>query len=204
MKENKLQSFWIVAFMLATFPFVCSCSNECIEEEAGVSVSVQKASDIVKKQFEDFLEHSTESRSNTFDNADWNFDNIFEASNSSESLYVYMMPDKNNPDNILGGCSIAPNIISAFFTFEKNGDFYTLADEQGKPIVDVGIDEASGEVIFVKKDLIESRANAEAWCGLGMAAVGGTAGKVMAITGWAGVGFAVCWTVVSYLMCKDV
>lgn len=205
MKENKLTKKWIVAFILATLPFMYSCSNEYIEEKTETTtVSVQKASSIVKNQFEDFLEHSTESRSNAFDNVDWDFENIIEVHNESESSYVYMMADKENPDYILGGCSTTSDIISTFFMFRKNGDLYTLADEQGSPIVDVKVISETNEIILIKNYVTESRASAEAWCGLGMTVVGGAAAYIIPVTGVAGIGFAACWGLVSYLMCKDV
>lgn len=203
MKENQLTQKWIVAFILATLPFMYSCSNEYIEENQATQVSVQSASDIVKNQFEDFLGHSTESRSNAFDNVNWDFENIIEIHNESESSYVYMMADKENPDCILGGCSTTSDIISTFFMFRKNGDLYTLADEQGSPIVDVKVVTESNEVILINNYLVESRSSAADWCGLGMGVVGGAAAYLIPVTGVAGIGFAACWTLVSHLMCKD-
>lgn len=208
MQNNKSIKNWFVAVFLVTLPFMYSCSNECIEKNEDAEVLVNKlnaSSNIVKNQFEVFLGNSMGSRSGDVDSSNWDIDNITEICNPSESLYAYLVVDSDNPDKILGGCSTAQNIISTFFTFEKQGDIYILKDEEGVAIADVKFNTDLNQFEFVNIYIsdIQSRATASEWCTLAVGTVGSAVvAATVPLTVGASIGFCACWGVISSLLCR--
>lgn len=186
---------------------IVSCSNDAEEsaiktQSNDVSIKIHLPTDgIVKKQFDDFLSQTDTRTANT---STWDFDNIVEFSSEKESIYCYMIADKNDPNKIIGGCSTEKDIITTFFTLEKNGEIYTLKDEFNHPLVDVKFDLEKNQILFVEtyKNDTQTRATASEWCGLGMAAAWAVGSAFAPATLGASIGFAVCWEVVSTLMCR--
>ena len=127
---------------------------------------------------------------------------MVEFSSPSNSIYCYMVFNKNDPNKILGGYSTAENIITTFFTFIKNGELYTLIDSSNQPIVDVRLDLKKKQIFLVNVYNSQTRASGSEWCGLGMAVAGGVGVTFAPMTLGASIGFAACWGVVSVLMCR--
>lgn len=207
-----MKSIKIIAVSL-TIAMNCiflSCSNEDIKDSVANDASIKEdinnvfiktnlpTDGIVKKQFDDFLSNKKRTRST---NDEWDFNNIVEFSSPDESIYCYMVVDKENPNNILGGCGTAKDLITTFFTFEKNGELYTLKDEFNRSVVDVKLDMENKQILFVNQynSNPQTRASYSEWCGLGMGLIGVAFAPA---TLGASIGFAACWGVVSALMCR--
>lgn len=186
-----------------------SCSNDNVTEIQPEKttdlkdVSIKTGTSIkssVKFQFNEFLSKNELTRSTN--DQQWDFDNMVEFSSTNNSVYCYMVPDKNNPDKILGGCSTTKDVITTFFTFQKNGDIYTLVDSFNQPVADVKLDLEKQEILLVNIYNSNTKASGSEWCGIGMAVAGGVGAAFAPITLGASIGFAACWGVVSALMCR--
>lgn len=206
----KKEKFISILFAIAISGTFFSCSNENITEPSNNDTTIKAQSNdvsikknlptdgIVKRQFDDYLSHKNTRSANM---STWDFNNIVEFSSANESIYCYMIADKNDPNKILGGCSTAKDIITTFFTFEKNGELYTLKDELNRPIADVKLDLEHKQILFINTYTANSqtRASYSEWCGLGMGLIGVAFAPA---TLGASIGFAACWGVVSALMCR--
>lgn len=209
----KLIKFFAIPLTIAMCSTLLSCSNDDIKDLNTNNTSFKDASSdvliktslptdgIIKKQFDDYLSKGKQTRSI---NEEWDFNNMVEFSSINETIYCYMVADKKNPNKILGGCTTAEDLIATFFTFEKNGDLYTLKDDSNNPIADARLDVESGKIIFVETYINNSqtRASASEWCGFGMTAVGAIGAAFVPATFGASLGFTVCWGLVSVMMCR--
>ena len=181
-----------------------SCSDRDLEQAIKQSqienVSIKNSSAIdasVVNQFSNYL-FSTDQYGNE---TDWDFTNMIEIFDQQKSIYCYMAKNKNNPKNILGGCTTKEGLITTFFTFENNEGLYTLKDEYNCPVVDVRPDLKNNQLLFLYNYDTEAqtRASYSEWCGVGMAIVGAAFAPA---TFGASIGFAACWGVVAALMCR--
>lgn len=208
MKKIKIfAGVFILVFGVALF----SCSNEDnLEnkekinntEEKQVFIKEGLTSDgVIGKQFTSFLgEYTTRSNSST---NNWDLDNIVEFSSPEESLYCYMLIDKENSEYILGGCGTTKDLITTFYTFYKNGELYTLKDSFNEPVADFKLDLDNKQIILVESYIPETRASASEWCGAGMGAAAMVSTTFLApVTLGASIGFFACWTVITVLMCR--
>lgn len=208
------KSFIIVtlfAFSLGLVFYACSNDNGIEQEDNQLimkgldyefnSLSGTDISKTIVNQFEEYLRGGS---CEMLENVTWDFDNMVELSNVSESVYCYMAVDADNPDRIIGGCSTSKGLITTFFSFEKNADYYTLKDEQNLPLVDVSIDENFNKAYFFNfPQATETRASFSEWCGIGMGVVGGVACYALAPPSFgASFGFAACWGVITALVCR--
>ena len=212
MKTNLIKSFKKVSFCFLVVPFcivLYSCSNENMNEtevkdNAVIEDVLIKTSpsidESVRVQFNEFISKNKLTRS--IKDEQWDFENMVEFSSPSNSIYCYMVFDKNDPNKILGGCSTAKDVIITFFTFVKNGDLYTLIDSSNEPVADVRLDLKKEQIHLVKLYNSQTRASGSEWCGIGMGVAGGVGAAFAPMTLGASIGFAVCWGVVSALMCR--
>ena len=165
------------------------------------SLSGTEIGKTIVNQFSEYLRQGTHEMHS---DVNWDFDNMVELSNESESLYCYMTIDEDNPDRIIGGCTTEKALITTFFTFEREGDLFTLRDEQNLPLVDVRIVENSNNAYFMNvSQSTVTRASISGWCGIGMNVIGAVACYALAPSSLgASLGFELCWNVVTALVCR--
>ncbi|MFA7067062.1 MAG: hypothetical protein WC199_09795 [Dysgonamonadaceae bacterium] len=210
--QTKKMFFPIFSTLLLFILLSCNIENnierDVVEdnrlENPNVIVKNIKNDSKIANQFQGFLSDETMlTRSTQSSESMWDFNNMKGVSNPDENKFVYMISSKDNPNLILGGCSNDENNIETFFIFEKNGEVYTVKDEVGEPIFDAKIDMDKGEILLVNVYTIGpmTRADLNAWCGVGMGVAGGVATAFIPLTLGASIGFAACWGIVAGLMC---
>lgn len=195
----------IIAFIAVTMFY--SCNNEIIPVENITENDPQIFRSFVKedsrgaiaKQFSAFLSvknHNTKSKA-----IDLDLDNIIVS--EENGIYVYMIPTTENSDILFGGYSFDGKLIAHFFSFKKEGDKYSLIDENDRQIVDVRLTDNTSEILLDSIHLNPTKASGSEWCGLGVGAAGALAGAFIPFTGGLSmVGYGVCFGVITALVCR--
>lgn len=207
-----------MAVAVSAFVAFTACSNddevvESTSDSEYIDVVVEKiASDSdIADSLRGFLSDGNVLSRATVEN-EWNFDEIEGISDPEKDLYTYMIPSNENADRIAGGISRENGEIEGFFYFEKNGEYYTLTDDEGTPIFDVEFNVETGQFRYVKvyEEETMSRgkrpkvAGVHELCVAGVTALGWLTGVVAAPT-TLGTSFAMslAFSAMSDVVCED-